>query len=61
MGNLGQRTIFTVGTSNRSAEELFGLLAEHHIRRLVDVRRFPSSRWLHFSWKILADREKEGE
>jgi uncharacterized protein (DUF488 family) len=60
MGNLGQRTIFTVGTSNRSAEELFGLLAEHHIRRLVDVRRFPSSRWLHFSWKILADREKEG-
>ncbi|KPL18694.1 MAG: hypothetical protein AMJ92_06780 [candidate division Zixibacteria bacterium SM23_81] len=54
MGKLAQRTIFSVGSSNRSAEELFCLLAQHHIRRLVDVRRFPISRWPHFSRKILA-------
>lgn len=43
------KTIFTVGTSNRSVEEFFDLLVQHRIHYLVDVRRFPSSRRLpHF-------------
>ncbi len=36
--------IWTIGHSTRSSEELMGLLHEHGIRRLVDVRRFPGSR-----------------
>ncbi|HEX8792375.1 MAG TPA: DUF488 domain-containing protein [Polyangiaceae bacterium] len=37
-------TVFTVGHSSRSLEELVGLLREHGIDALVDVRRFPHSR-----------------
>jgi len=37
-------TLWTVGHSTRSAEELLALLAEHEIAALVDVRRFPASR-----------------
>jgi uncharacterized protein (DUF488 family) len=37
-------TLFTVGHSTRSIEELLGLLAEHGIETLIDVRRFPGSR-----------------
>jgi uncharacterized protein (DUF488 family) len=36
--------LFTLGHSTRSIEELLGLLAEHGIEVLVDVRRFPGSR-----------------
>lgn len=35
---------FTIGHSNRTAEEFLALLAEHAITRLVDVRRLPGSR-----------------
>src|SRR5439155_26470833 len=35
--------IWAVGHSTRSFEEFFGLLAEHRIERLADVRRFPAS------------------
>ena len=56
-----QRTVFSLGTSRRSAEAFFDLLAEHNIRRLVDVRRFPtSSRFPHFNrstLEILAGEE----
>jgi len=49
------KTIFTVGTSNRSVEEFFNLLVQHRIRYLVDVRRFPTSRRLtHFAGRTLA-------
>jgi uncharacterized protein (DUF488 family) len=37
-------TLFTIGHSTRSMEELMALLDRHGIRRLVDVRRFPGSR-----------------
>lgn len=37
-------TLFTIGHSTRSADELLGLLAEHDIGRLVDVRTAPRSR-----------------
>jgi uncharacterized protein (DUF488 family) len=36
--------VFTVGHSTRPIEELLALLAEHEVRTLVDVRRFPGSR-----------------
>ena len=37
-------TIFTVGHSNHPAETLFGLLAQHSVRTLADVRAIPGSR-----------------
>ena len=37
-------TVYTVGHSTRSTEELVNLLREHGVRRLVDVRRYPASR-----------------
>jgi uncharacterized protein (DUF488 family) len=36
--------LFTVGHSTRSLDELVGLLNEHGIRQLVDVRHYPRSR-----------------
>jgi uncharacterized protein (DUF488 family) len=37
-------TIYTVGHSTRSAEDLLALLREAGVERLADVRAFPSSR-----------------
>jgi uncharacterized protein (DUF488 family) len=54
------KTIFTVGTSDRSADEFFGLLEQHRIRYLVDVRRFPTSRkFPHFGGEVLAALAQE--
>src|SRR6185295_8246212 len=36
--------VFTIGHSTRAIEELLELLAEHGVRVLVDVRRYPASR-----------------
>ena len=36
--------VFTVGHSTRPIADLLALLAEHGVRTLVDVRRFPGSR-----------------
>lgn len=42
--------IYTIGHSTRSFEELIGLLREHAVTRLADIRRFPGSRrHPHFS------------
>jgi len=42
--------LYTIGHSTRSAEELRDLLADHGVKLLVDVRRFPGSkRYPHFS------------
>jgi uncharacterized protein (DUF488 family) len=35
--------IYTIGHSTRGLAELVGLLREHGIRRLADIRRFPGS------------------
>lgn len=35
--------IYSIGHSTRTMEELLGLLREHGIQTLVDVRRFPKS------------------
>ena len=43
-------TLYTIGHSTRSVEELLDLLAAHEIALLVDVRRFPmSKRHPHFN------------
>jgi len=47
--------IYTVGHSTRSLEIFLALLAEHQIRLLVDVRRYPASRrYPHFAQEPLA-------
>jgi uncharacterized protein (DUF488 family) len=40
----GRSAIYTVGHSTRSAEELLSLLEDAGVKRLADVRAFPSSR-----------------
>jgi uncharacterized protein (DUF488 family) len=43
------RVIYTIGTSTRLLRELIEILKEQDVKRLVDVRRFPtSSRFPHF-------------
>jgi uncharacterized protein (DUF488 family) len=37
-------TVYTIGHSTRSSEELLALLDEAHVKLLADVRAFPSSR-----------------
>jgi uncharacterized protein (DUF488 family) len=37
-------TVFTIGHSTRSVEEMTGLLGEANVRVVADVRAFPSSR-----------------
>ena len=47
-------TIFTVGHSTRSLDELIAVLRAHDIKTLVDIRAFPASRRLpHFSREVL--------
>ena len=47
-------TIYTVGTSTRSAEEFTRLLTSRDVAVVVDVRRFPFSRFEHFSSEIFS-------
>lgn len=48
-------TILSVGHSTHSLEDFLGLLAEHGVEALVDVRRFPRSRrHPHFNTEVLA-------
>ena len=43
-------SLFTIGHSNHSLDKFVGLLRQHRIAALVDVRRFPSSRAVpHFN------------
>lgn len=44
MTGSGHSTIWTIGHSTRPIEEFLGLLAEHRIEMLIDVRRFPVSK-----------------
>lgn len=48
MSPLPNRTVYTLGTSTRSAEEFIELLSSRSVEVVVDVRRFPSSRFEHF-------------
>ncbi len=46
--------IYTVGSSTRTREEFLRLLHQFGIRKVVDVRRFPTSRFQHFRQENLA-------
>jgi len=50
----GNRLIYTLGTSTRSREEFIELLTSHGVEAVVDVRRFPASRFEHFGKERLA-------
>jgi uncharacterized protein (DUF488 family) len=50
-----EKLIYTLGTSTRSLEEFIGLLKGHDIEVVVDVRRFPSSRFEYFCEGKLAE------
>ena len=47
-------TIYTVGTSTRSAEEFTRLLTGRNVAVVVDMRRFPSSRFEHLSSEYIS-------
>ncbi len=40
--------IYTIGTSTRSLDEFLSLLDKHGIKKIIDVRRFPTSKFEHF-------------
>lgn len=43
-----EKVIYTLGSSNRRPEEFIALLKGYGIEVVVDVRRFPTSRFPHF-------------
>lgn len=43
------KLIYTLGTSTHSPEEFIELLTSHGVEVVVDVRKFPSSRFEHFN------------
>ena len=42
------RLTYTIGTSTRTADEFLNLIKLHNIELLVDIRRFPTSRFEYF-------------
>jgi len=47
--------LFSIGHSNQPLDRFLGLLAQHQVQALVDVRRYPSSRkFPHFNQANLA-------
>jgi len=47
--------VFTLGHSNRSLEQFLEILRAHGVRRVLDVRRYPTSRkWPHFDAAALS-------
>lgn len=55
------KKIYTIGSSNRSRQEFINLLKAYKIEALLDVRRFPKSRFPHFEKENLSGNlDKEG-
>jgi len=42
------KKIYTLGTSNRDEKQFIDILKHYNINAIIDVRRFPTSRWEHF-------------
>lgn len=55
------RVVYTLGTSNRTPDEFVGLIKNLGIETVVDVRRFPTSRFPHFVKEELARLLQEAE
>jgi len=54
--------IYTLGTSNRTIENFLEILKFYQISQVVDVRRFPTSKWfLHFKKENLEKILKENK
>jgi uncharacterized protein (DUF488 family) len=47
------KKIYSIGTSNRSLDDFFEIVHSFGIELLVDVRRFPTSRFKHFTRESL--------
>lgn len=43
-----EKVIFTLGSSTREPQEFLNLLEQHRIQQVVDVRRFPTSKFEQF-------------
>jgi uncharacterized protein (DUF488 family) len=55
------KKLYSLGTSNRTREEFLNILKKFNIQQVIDVRRFPTSRFEHFKKENLAlFLEKEG-
>jgi uncharacterized protein (DUF488 family) len=55
-------SIYTIGHSTRTLEDLIGTLQSHHILTLVDIRAFPMSRRLpHFNRESLEQELPKAE
>jgi uncharacterized protein (DUF488 family) len=54
-----EKTIFTLGTSNRTLEEFVNLLRSYAIERVADVRSFPTSQFPHFKKEALEQTLRE--
>lgn len=48
MSRQKQATVYTLGTSTRGSEEFLNLLRSNGIEMVIDVRRFPTSKFEHF-------------
>lgn len=51
--------IYTIGHSNRNLEDFVEILKRYKIEVLIDVRRFPTSKFSHFSRKNLEESLRE--
>lgn len=48
-------TIFSIGHSNRTLDEFLRILKKYGIKLVVDVRRFPTSKWEWFKKESLQE------
>ncbi len=48
------KIIYTLGTNRRTEEDFIEILNAYGIERLIDVRRFPTSKFPHFKKESLA-------
>lgn len=53
------RLVYSLGTSTRSAEDFLKLLKDYQIELVIDVRRFPTSRFQHFQQSHLVSQLRE--
>ncbi len=53
------KIIYTLGTSNRNLDEFLNLLRIYEISQVVDVRRWPTSKFEHFKKENLEKILKE--
>jgi uncharacterized protein (DUF488 family) len=56
----GQMVVYTLGTSDRRPDDCLALLTGLGIEAVVDVRRFPTSRFPHFRKEELAPLLQRG-